>query len=83
MNFRLLIDQNRCKGCALCVSVCPRSVLGMARELNAAGYHYPRVEQADRCTGCAQCALICPDAAIEIEETAARPRRRAPGKEGK
>jgi len=70
MRFRLLIDGERCKGCELCVAVCPRAVLAMGGTVNAAGCHVAEVRQPDRCTGCAQCAVICPDAAIEIEQTA-------------
>ncbi len=70
------VDEHYCKGCELCVSVCPQDVLSMNLEvLTPKGYH-PAYLHADGCTGCAICAVVCPDAAITVyRET---PLRRAP-----
>ena len=56
-----------CKGCELCIVVCPKKVLGMAKTLNAKGHHSANATRHGDCTGCQQCADICPDAAIEID----------------
>ena len=66
--FVVLIDAERCKGCELCISACPRGVLKMDTAINAKGYHFARFADPDRCTGCALCALMCPDAAVEVAE---------------
>lgn len=66
MKFRILIDKNRCKGCELCVTVCPRAVISMTKKLNARGDHYAQCIRPDECIGCLNCAQICPDAAVEI-----------------
>lgn len=66
--FRLLIDIERCKGCLLCISVCPRAVIKLTNKLNSKGQHYVEVIRPAACIGCIQCAVICPDAAIEIVE---------------
>lgn len=64
---RIIIDAERCKGCALCISVCPQHVLQQAAHINRRGYHPAElIETAGYCTGCAVCALICPDAAITV-----------------
>lgn len=64
---RIVIDSERCKGCALCTTVCPQAVIRMAETFNAAGYHPARlVDPAGACTGCSVCALICPDTAITV-----------------
>ncbi|MBN1556671.1 MAG: 4Fe-4S dicluster domain-containing protein [Lentisphaerae bacterium] len=68
MPFRLYIDKERCKGCALCVSACVRGVLRMTKQLNARGQHYPEARNPGACTACRRCTAICPDAAIEIEK---------------
>ena len=65
------IDPERCKGCGLCVSVCPKKVLAMSEtRMNARGYHPAELADAESCISCALCALICPDVAISIREEA-------------
>ena len=64
----IVIDQSRCKGCALCTTACPHDLLVMdSSPLNAKGY-YPAVlaDPDGRCTGCAICALLCPDVCITV-----------------
>ena len=60
-------DEERCKGCELCVSVCPTKILGLHEvNINLKGYHPVCVIDEDKCIGCANCALICPDGAISV-----------------
>ncbi len=66
--YSLRIDRNRCKGCELCVSVCPRQVLDLSEEINPLGYHFARVTNPSHCIGCMNCSDMCPDAAIEIQK---------------
>lgn len=62
------IAADRCKGCGLCVSVCPESVLSLSdTEANLRGYHPAAVLAVDRCIACISCALMCPDMAITFE----------------
>jgi 2-oxoglutarate ferredoxin oxidoreductase subunit delta len=64
---RIVIDSQRCKGCALCVSVCPQQVIRMSETFNSRGYRPAQlVDPAGACTGCGVCALICPDVAINV-----------------
>ena len=67
MAGKVIIDRERCKGCGLCVEVCPKGILRTAQQTNKNGY-FPaeRAEDAMGCVGCALCALICPDVAIEV-----------------
>ncbi len=64
----ILIDQEKCKACHICVSVCPREVIGISARINKAGYIYAEViaEKAQECTGCKSCAIMCPDVAISV-----------------
>jgi 2-oxoglutarate ferredoxin oxidoreductase subunit delta len=64
----IFIDQDRCKGCVLCTTVCPQAVIVMDDGiLNAKGYHPALLaDPEDKCTGCAICAVICPDACITV-----------------
>ena len=64
--FEVRIEENRCKGCELCVEFCPTKTISMGKKLNKRGRHYACVVSETTCTGCLQCADICPDAAITI-----------------
>lgn len=62
---RITINKQKCKGCALCVDVCPNHLLEITDELNDSALNYVKFKDANNlCTGCASCALICPDCAI-------------------
>jgi 2-oxoglutarate ferredoxin oxidoreductase subunit delta len=59
-------NEERCKGCELCVSVCPKKIIHMADRFNSKGYRPAEVTEQDKCIGCAFCARICPDVVIEV-----------------
>lgn len=66
---RVFFDQDLCKGCSLCISVCPTKILAIDLEvLNAKGYHPAYVENPDNCIACANCAMVCPDLVITVEK---------------
>ncbi|MBN1901330.1 4Fe-4S dicluster domain-containing protein [Candidatus Sumerlaeota bacterium] len=62
------IKQDLCKGCGLCVEVCPRHLIAIDKtRINKKGYHPARYDDPENaCLCCANCALVCPDVAIEI-----------------
>ncbi len=66
MAGKIVIDAERCKGCQLCVTVCPHGVITICDKLNSKGYLPAEVTNTAGCTGCASCAIICPDCAIEV-----------------
>jgi 2-oxoglutarate ferredoxin oxidoreductase subunit delta len=70
MSYQYQIDSNRCKGCGLCVTVCPKTVLELANELNAKGYYPAYQARPEDCIYCATCCRMCPDVAITITEVA-------------
>ncbi len=61
------INKERCKGCGLCLAVCPKKNLRVGEELNAKGICAVVAIDENNCTGCGMCYVMCPDAAIEIE----------------
>lgn len=67
---KITVDQELCKGCYLCISVCPQNVIAVSNHINQQGY-YPAVfnesnEDDKGCIACVRCATICPDIAIEV-----------------
>lgn len=76
MRATITIDENRCKGCELCTSACPKGIIHMADYFTARGYRPARlVDPQEACTGCLLCSTICPDAAITVYRQAPAPRR--------
>lgn len=55
-----------CKGCRLCVGVCPRHAILPLEDLNKEGYKIIKIEKA-LCIGCGMCYKICPDYVYTIE----------------
>lgn len=72
-----LIDQERCKGCGLCIAACPFGVLGFSEEYNSSGYNVATMAHPEKCTGCTTCAQVCPDVAIEVYLSRPAPVREA------
>ena len=62
---KIVVDIERCKGCGLCVVVCPKNCIVIAKRSNKIGYFPAEADNAD-CTGCASCAIICPEAIIKV-----------------
>ena len=51
------IDQEKCNGCGLCISVCLCQALVMAQNVVT-------VIETDDCGWCLQCEVVCPTGAI-------------------
>ncbi len=65
---KITISVERCKGCCLCVSECPRGNIRMSTILNSGGHSYAEIIDQENCTGCALCCQMCAEVAIEIKE---------------
>ena len=63
---KVVIDKERCKGCGLCIGVCPKKIITISEGFNSKGYHFAKVSHQWACIGCLSCAIICPDVAIEV-----------------
>jgi 2-oxoglutarate ferredoxin oxidoreductase subunit delta len=73
--LRVAVDVELCKGCGLCVAVCPPAVLALG-PLNARGYAAAVLLDNERCTSCTACALVCPEAAVSVFKPPRVPRTR-------
>jgi len=65
---KVSFNEKLCKGCGLCVTVCPKKIVALKKELNEKGYHPAEVTDSSKCIGCAFCATICPDCVITVEK---------------
>lgn len=63
---KIVVDDERCKGCELCIPACPKHIIVMSEKINKKGYHSVKQIKPEECNGCAFCAMICPDIAIEV-----------------
>ena len=67
---RITIDQEICKGCCLCKSVCPNEKISISKKPNQQGYYPAEFSDNENdgkvCIACGNCAIICPDIAIEF-----------------
>jgi 2-oxoglutarate ferredoxin oxidoreductase subunit delta len=66
--FKVIVDENYCKGCRLCVVNCPKDIMAMSDTINAKGQHTAYCKEPETCIGCKSCGIVCPDAAITIEK---------------
>jgi len=66
-HFTVTFREDKCKGCELCISVCPKNILALRDTINTKGYHPVGVTDQDQCIGCCSCALSCPDGVIRID----------------
>lgn len=70
MAVKVYFRSEWCKGCELCISVCPKQIVVMEEVVtNRNGYHSATIKpiDMDKCIGCASCAKICPDSIITVE----------------
>lgn len=67
MKGAVVVDEERCKGCNLCVVACPLHILSLAEKaVNKKGYPFARQAEDDVCNGCCSCAIVCPDGCITV-----------------
>lgn len=66
--FKVIFNKEKCKGCELCISFCPKKILHLDPEVNSHGYHPAGIRDQEACIGCQSCAVMCPDWCITILE---------------
>ncbi|MBA7520040.1 hypothetical protein ES705_12128 [subsurface metagenome] len=66
---QVYIIKERCKECEWCIIYCPEQILEKSDEINAKGYHHPKLidgKSFEDCAECHFCELICPEFAIYV-----------------
>jgi 2-oxoglutarate ferredoxin oxidoreductase subunit delta len=68
------IDEVLCKGCTICVEICPKYVLEMVDVIDRWEGATVRVKDIDACIACFLCEHECPDFAILIYAAEKKPK---------
>ncbi|MDR1650458.1 MAG: 4Fe-4S binding protein [Synergistaceae bacterium] len=61
--FSVKISKSWCKGCGLCIGICPKKVLELDGQVKC------EPVRPEDCIGCRQCENVCPDFAITVKES--------------
>ena len=59
MSLEIVVHEPSCRGCELCIDICPTKVFVLDAEKRLCV-----VEHAENCFACLSCAYICPSNAI-------------------
>ena len=63
----VIFVEDLCKGCELCITVCPTKILKLdTTRVNVRGYFPAIVYNLALCSGCGSCARMCPDSVITV-----------------
>ena len=63
----IFIDEELCKGCEICIYVCPKGVYKMTDKVNSKGFNVVGAAFPEKCIECRLCEMSCPDLALYIE----------------
>lgn len=65
----LTFNSEECKGCGVCIEVCPKKLLVEdTYYINIKGVNPAMIANPEECIACANCAIMCPDAVIKVEK---------------
>lgn len=62
----ITVDKACCKGCDICISICPKKVFARSKNRNKYGTNMPEAVNSDKCVQCSMCERMCPDGAINV-----------------
>lgn len=63
----ITIDKTCCKGCDICLFICPKKIFVPSKKRNNYGSNMPDIKNPEQCVYCGMCGRMCPDGAINVE----------------
>ena len=66
----ITMDKTCCKGCDICIAICPKKVFVKSKKRNSYGSSMPEIQKSEECIACRLCEKLCPDGAIDVEREA-------------
>ena len=64
----VLVNGAACKGCGICIAMCPVKILSFSGKLNETGVRFPEVSNQEKCVKCGNCMIYCPDFAMVVTD---------------
>lgn len=64
--MEIRIDQERCKGCDLCLKLCPKKVFEETQSIGTEGFKLRAPVKIEDCSECGFCQYFCPEGAISL-----------------
>jgi Pyruvate/2-oxoacid:ferredoxin oxidoreductase delta subunit len=64
--YKLVVNETWCKGCRICVDLCPTKTLSMVESPDRWEGAIVKVTAMEACNGCGICEVECPDFAITV-----------------
>ncbi len=68
IDTEIVINPDYCKGCSICIAICPKKVLAPSNNINSKGYILPEAVNLEACSQCKLCEIVCPDMAIAVSD---------------
>lgn len=62
----IIVNDDWCKGCNICIERCPVDALEESDKLNRRGVRPPQLKKDNDCNYCRLCELLCPDLALTV-----------------
>jgi len=66
MEYEIKLKADWCKGCYICVKICPKKVFDISETEGKYGFREVVIARSEDCIGCMLCENFCPDFAIEV-----------------